>query len=79
MRSFSHWRKARHRRDEAAVLVAIGMLRPSQAHGWPIIRLASLSPGRTYVALARLERTGLVASDWESPGPVRGMAPRRRL
>jgi hypothetical protein len=68
------WRKARLQRDESAVLKAISMLRPSQASGWPIGRLAGIHSGRTYVALARLEQSGRVTSQWAD-----GPAPRRRL
>jgi hypothetical protein len=79
MRTFRQWLTARHLLDEEAVLTAIGMLRPSQAFGFPIIRLTGLGPGRTYAALARLERVSRVASDWETPGPARDASPRRRL
>lgn len=65
---------ARQLRDDNAVLDAIRMLRPSRAYGFPIARLARLSPSRTNVALARLEEAGQVTSDW-ADGPW----PRRRL
>jgi hypothetical protein len=61
-------------RDEAAVLNAIRLLRPSRASGWPIWGLAEIGAGRTYVALARLERAGRITSGW-ADGPT----PRRRL
>lgn len=68
-------RDARAQADAAAVLAAIRMLRPSCASGYPIGRLARISPGRVHVALARLEREGRVASRWASGPPW----PRRRL
>lgn len=68
------WRAARRDRDELAVILAIGMLRPSRAGGYPISRLARLGPARTYAILAGLEASGRVVSEW-SAGPK----PRRRV
>jgi DNA-binding PadR family transcriptional regulator len=67
-------RAARRADDERRVLAAIAMLRPSQASGYPISRLAHMGVGKVYAVLARLERSGRVASDW-ADGPY----PRRRL
>lgn len=61
-------------RDTVAVVRAIRMLRPSQASGWPISRLAHIGVGRTYVVLVRLEDSGRVVSSWADGPP-----PRRRL
>ena len=74
MRTFAQWQADRRRSDEAAVLRAIQMLRPSHASGWPIWRLAGIGLGRTYGALARLEASGRVESEWAD-----GPHPRRRL
>jgi hypothetical protein len=72
--SLLRWREDRQAKDDAAVLAAIRMLRPSQSTGGAIIRLAYLSPGRAYVALGRLEKAGRITSEW-APGE----ALRRRL
>lgn len=76
----AEWRTQRARRDEAAVLQAIRMLRPSQASGYPIHRLAGIGVGRVYPALARMEADGRVVSEWEQPQPfLNEFRPRRRL
>lgn len=74
MSFLNDWRTKRHAADEQKVLRALGMLRPSNASGWPICRLAQMGPGRTYPALARLEARGAVTSDWTD-----GPDPRRRI
>lgn len=56
------------------MLGAIAMLRPSQASGYPISRLADLGPGQTHVVLARLEGRGVLTSQWAD-----GPHPQRRL
>lgn len=68
------WLAERRRREEAAVLAAIAMLRPSWAGGSPIALLARLSVARVYVVLARLEKSGRVTSGWAD-----GPHPRRRV
>lgn len=72
-------RALRLRNDEDRVLAAIRMLRPSQAGVYPIYRLARISPGRTYVALARLEKAGRLVAVWEPQSGVAEFRPRRRL
>lgn len=72
--TFTRWRENRQRRDEKAVLAAIGMLRPSRASGYPISRLAHIGVARAYPALARLENSGRVVSEW-----AEGSKPRRRV
>lgn len=74
MNLFRRWSADRRRADEQAVVNAIRMLRPSRASGWPISRLAGIGVGRTYPALARLEASGVLVSEW-SEGP----RPRRRV
>ncbi|AEV86687.1 hypothetical protein ACWT_5670 [Actinoplanes sp. SE50] len=71
-------REQQRRYDEQRVLQAIRMLRPSQAGGYPIGRLAHISQPRVHAALDRLQAAGVVASEWE-PGPVSEFRPRRRL
>ena len=74
MNRLTRWLDERRRDEEQRVLDALGMLRPSKSFGLPIIRLARLGPGRTYVVLARLETAGLITSGWADMPP-----PRRRL
>lgn len=74
MNRLQKWFAARDLANEQAVIRAIGMLRPSQASGVPIGRLAGMGPGKVHVVLARLEGSGRVVSDW-----VDGPFPRRRV
>lgn len=74
MNRLQKWFAARDRAEEQAVIKAIGMLRPSQASGYPISRLANMGSGKVYVVLARLEASGRVRSEW-----VDGPRPRRRV
>ena len=48
-------------------------------HGFEIIDVCGAPGGTVYPALTRLERDGLLASDWESAGAARreGRPPRR--
>jgi DNA-binding PadR family transcriptional regulator len=45
--------------------------------GYPISRAAMVGPGHVYVLLARLERIGWVASDWQESVPHGQPSPRR--
>lgn len=62
------------RRRQQAELLVIGALTDGEAPGFTLMRRTGLGPGRLYVALARLEGTGRIASDWAD-----GPHPRRRL
>lgn len=77
---FKQWRERRRVYDEGQVLHALRMLRPEQASGFPIHRLAQISPGRVYVALIRLQRRGVIVG-WQEPQPwcKSEFRPRRRL
>lgn len=74
MNPIQQWRADRRVAQEQAVIRAIGMLRPSQAGGYPIHRLAHIGVGQTYVVLARLEGAGRITSEWADMEP-----PRRRV
>jgi len=74
---FDNWRAERRRRQEAAVIRAIGMLRPSQASGVPIALLAHMGAGAVHPTLARLEASGRVTSGWGEQAFPGG--PRRRV
>lgn len=68
------WRDKRDYDRDRAVLHAIRMLHPDQAHLAPIAHLARLSPARTLVVLARLMKANSVRSEWaDSPHPWRAL------
>ena len=47
--------------------------------GYPISRAAMTGAGHVYLVLARLERLGWVASEWETPNPLPPGQGRRRF
>ena len=62
-------------RKVAAVLLAA----PDERHyGYPLSRAADVRSGVLYPMLARLERAGWLASEWEDPDPQQPGRPRRR-
>lgn len=64
------------RRDPVAEVLRVLLATPGPHHGYSLMRTTYLSSGRVYLALAKLEEAGLVASEWGdrvSPG-----GPRRR-
>jgi DNA-binding PadR family transcriptional regulator len=62
------------RRRIQAELMIIGALTEGEHSGFMLAQRTGLNPGRVYVALARLEGTGRIKSDWEQ-----GTYPRRRF
>lgn len=62
------------RRRIQAELMIIGALTEGELPGFTLHKRTGLDPGRMHVALARLEGTGRIISDWQD-GPY----PRRRL
>jgi DNA-binding transcriptional ArsR family regulator len=76
MRNPLQWWRARRaiRRARDEALVAGVLWHTPDLPGWSLIRDTGLSPGRVYVALARLEGDGRVTAR-RADGPY----PRRRL
>jgi DNA-binding PadR family transcriptional regulator len=73
------WRALRSRRRQRRVLAVLllhDLLGVAPPSGWPIARSTGDSSGAVHVALAQLERGGLVCSGWEAGGDSQ---PRRRL
>jgi DNA-binding PadR family transcriptional regulator len=47
--------------------------------GNEIMQICGLWAGSFYVAVARMEREGLIESEWEKPDPSHDYYPRRRI
>jgi DNA-binding PadR family transcriptional regulator len=67
------------RQLSVAALAVLHAVATGTAHGFDIIDLTKLPGGTVYPALTRMERDGLLTSDWEDVATARadGRPPRR--
>jgi DNA-binding PadR family transcriptional regulator len=67
------------RQLSVAALTVLHAVATGTAHGFDIIETTGLPGGTVYPALTRLERDGLLVSDWEDVAAARadGRPPRR--